>query len=249
MGAETKPNWNKTTFIRCPKDENHPFTRVSAKLFELDGYQLAIMAQILSNNDDWNLVKNEIGKRMRFPERKFLKAWKELVRLGYIRIERMWGSYNYTIYEDPEYTTGTGADCMDHTTGSSTTCTGATLTTINKNYYSNSTTSNDASCYEGQFDELIELYPTTGTKPDGTTYPLKGKLNDCKRAYIDYLKTNAMTHDEIITALHVELNVKRMSGISHFQPGLLKWIENKTFEQYRGRSVEPVEMAYGTELI
>jgi hypothetical protein len=184
MGTEIKPNKNRTTFVRCPKDEDHPFNRVPAKLYALDGYQFAIITQILANKDGWNIVKSEIQKRLGFPERKFLKAWKDLETLGYIKLKRMWGSYDYTIYEDPEYTTCTGADCMDHTTSSSTTCTGATLTTINKNYYNNITTRKDASCYEIQFNELTELYPDMGTSPDGTTYTLKGNLGKCKKAYI-----------------------------------------------------------------
>jgi hypothetical protein len=126
---------NSTTFKRCPKDDQHPFTRIPARLFNLDGYQFAIMAQIISNNDNWNIVKSEIAKRVGFPERKFLKAWKELETLGYIQMKRMWGCYQYTIYEDPDYTTGTGADCVDHTTGNSTCCTGAMLTNTNNNYY------------------------------------------------------------------------------------------------------------------
>jgi hypothetical protein len=245
----TKIKQNSTTFVRCPKDENFPFNKVPAKLYNLDGYQLAIMAQILSNKDDWNLVKYEIGKRLGFPERKFLKAWRELERLGYIQIKRMWGCYHYNIYEDPEYTTGMGADCIDYTTGSSTSCTGAILTTINNNYYRDVTTTSGSTCDDNQFNELMELYPSTGTKPDGTTYLLKGKRNDCKRAYIDYLKTGVMTHDEIMTALKVELNNKRMTGNTHYQKGLLKWIDEKIFEQYKGMSVKPVEQGYGTELI
>jgi hypothetical protein len=49
-----------------------------------------------------------------------------------------------------------------------------------------------------------------------------------------------MSHDEIITALKVELNERRMTGKTHYQPGLLKWIEDKIFEEYQGRSIEPV---------
>jgi hypothetical protein len=81
----TKIRQNSTTFVRCPKDEKHPFSRIPAELFKLDGYQPAIMGQILSNNDDWNIVKYEIGKRVGFPERKFLKTWRELEKLGYIQ--------------------------------------------------------------------------------------------------------------------------------------------------------------------
>jgi hypothetical protein len=66
---------------KMPKDANYPFNRVPANLYKLDGYQFAIMSQILSNNDNWNLVKYEIQKRMGF-QRKFLKAWKELEKPG-----------------------------------------------------------------------------------------------------------------------------------------------------------------------
>jgi hypothetical protein len=82
---------NRTSFVRCLKDEQHPFSRIPAKLYSLNGYQFAIMAYILSNKDDWNIVKYEISKRLGFPERKFLKAWRELETLGYIQIKRMWG--------------------------------------------------------------------------------------------------------------------------------------------------------------
>jgi hypothetical protein len=149
MGTLTKQN--STTFVRCPKDGNFPFNRVPAKLYNLDGYQLAIMAQILSNKDGWNLVKYEIEKRMGFPERKFYKAWRELEKMGYIQIKKKWGYYHCTIYEDPDYTTGTGANCRDHTTGNSTGCTGAVLTTTNNNYYKRKVTTHEL----GYGQELI----------------------------------------------------------------------------------------------
>ena len=246
MGTTIKQN--TTTFNRCPKDEQHPFCRIPANLFELDGYKLAIMAQILSNRDGWNIVKYEIGKRMGFPERKFLKAWRELENLGYIQITRRWGCYHYTIFENLDNTTGTGADCADYTTGNSTSCTGATLTTINNNYNRDVTTTAGGTCDERQFSELLNLYPSSGTKPAGTTYPLKGRLNECKKAYKDYLKAGTMTHDDIMTALAVELNDKEISGKTHYQPGLLRWIEDKVFEQYKGQVLEPLEMGYGTGL-
>jgi hypothetical protein len=99
---------NSTTFERCPKDEKHPFNRISANLYALNGYQFAIIAYILSNKDDWNIVKYEIGKRLGFPERKFLKAWRELELMGYIKIKRKWGStsefhVSTFIFSDPSF--------------------------------------------------------------------------------------------------------------------------------------------------
>lgn len=236
---------NSTTFKRCLKDEKHPFNRVPAKLYTLDGYQFAIMAQIISNNDDWNIVKSEIGKRVGFPERKFLKAWRELVALGYIQCKRMWGCYHYTIFEDLEDTTGTGADCGDHTTGNSTSCTGAILTTTKHNYYYNITTGTDATCYEDQFNELKELYPTSVTRADGKTYPLKGKIKECEGRYIEYLKSDKTSHKEIIACLRAELADKNRTGNTMYQVGMLRWIGEEYWEVYKGRSVEPAEVGYG----
>jgi hypothetical protein len=238
---------NTTTYNRCPKDEHHPFCRIPSKMFEMDGYQIAIMAQILSNKDGWNIVKYEIGKRLGFPERKFLKAWKELENLGYINIKRMWGCYHYTINEDPDYTTGTGADCTGNTTCSSTSCTGAILTTINNNYYNDITTGTDATCYKKQFNELKELYPTSVIRNDGNPYPLKGKLKDCEKAYSEYLKSRKMSHDEIMQCLRVELEDKNRIGNNRYQVGLLRWIEDELWMVYKERALNPVKVGYGQE--
>jgi hypothetical protein len=243
----TKILQNRTTFIRCDKDENHPFSRIPANLFKLDGYQLAIMSQILSNSDDWNIVKKEIRKRIDFPRQKFNDAWKSLIDLGYISVKRIQGGYHYTIHEDPCHKS-TITDIYNFTSTRGRSCAGGILTTINNNYNREITITTDGTCNESQFNDLIELYPTTGTKPDGTSYKLRGNLDKCKKAYADYLKTNVMTHDEIMLALKVELNDRLITGKTNYQPGLLKWIENKSFEKYRGKTLEPVDMGYGTEL-
>jgi hypothetical protein len=247
MGTIKKQN--KTTFVRCLKDEQHPFNIIPAELYSLNGYQLAIMAQILSNRDDWNIVKKEIGKRVGFPREKFNDSWKSLRELGYIKVDRIQGGYDYTIYEDLSVTSTTGGICEYSTSTTGRTCAGGMLTTTNNNYYRDVATTADSTCYESQFNELLGLYPNIGDRPEGTTYSLKGKCKECKNAYIDYLKSNAMTHDEILLALKVELNNKRMNGSIFYQEGLLNWIENKTFEQYKGKTLEPIEMGYGTELM
>jgi hypothetical protein len=247
MGTIKKQN--KTTIVRCDKDEQHPFNLVSAKLYGLNGYQLAIMAQILSNKEDWNIVKSEIGRRLGFPRLKFNKFWKSLIDLGYISVKRIQGGYDYTIFEDPGSTSTRDGICEDSTSTTGRLCAGGMLTNTNNNYNRVLTNTTDGTCHETQFNELLGLYPNTGDRSDGTTYTLKGKLNDCKKAYIDYIKTNGMTHEEIMTALKVELNDKQMTGRTRFQPGLLRWIEDKTFEQFRGRTLEPVEIGYGQELI
>ena len=245
MGTEIKQNKNRTTFVRCSKDEEHTFNRVPAKLCDLNGYQLAIMVQILSNKDGWNIVKYEIAMRLGFPRQKFNAAWDSLIKLGYIDRKRIQGGYYYTIFEDLASTTTNGGICENSTSTTGGRCTGGILTTTNNNYYRELTTTADSNCREGQFEELLALYPFLGTKPDGATYPLKGKRNDCKRAYSEYLETNAMTHDEVMTALQVELSDRERNGRTHFQQSLFRWIEDRTFEQYKGLTIEPVKVGYG----
>jgi hypothetical protein len=240
---------NRTTFERCPKNEQHPFCRIPVELLKLNGYQLAIMVQILSNKDDWNLVKSEIGKRVGFPREKFRTAWESLKELGYIKVNRIQGGYDYTICEDISSTSTTYGICESFTSTTGRTCTGGTLTTINNNnYYRDVTNTAGSTCNESQFNELLELYPSVGTKPDGTIYQLKSKRNDCEKAYVEYLKTGVMTHDEIMTALQVELNDRQMTGKTHFQKGLLRWINDRIFELHRGKIIEPIELGYGLNL-
>ena len=247
MGTIKKQN--RTTFIRCAKDEQHPFTRIPVTLYSLNGYQLAIMAQILSNRDDWNIAKKEIGKRLGFPRQKFNNAWKSLIDLGYILVKRIQGGYDYTIYEDPNSTCTIGGICEGSTSTTGTTCAGGMLTTINNNNYREVTTTADSSCYDDQFNELLELYPDISNRSDGTTYSLKGNLKECKKAYINYLKSNDMPHDAVMLALKVELDEKYRTGKMSYQQGLMKWIENKTFEQYKGKTIKPSVVPYGTEFI
>ncbi len=116
---------------------------------------------------------------------------------------------------------------------------------LNNNYYRDVTTTAGSTWDESQFNELLELYPSVGTKPDGTIYQLKGNRNNCKKAYIDYLKTGVMTHEAVMKALQVELNDKQRTGTTHFQKGFFRWIDDRTFEQYKERTIEPIALGYG----
>jgi hypothetical protein len=247
MGTMIKRN--RTTFNRCPKDAEFPFTRIPAKVFALDGYKLAIMGYILSNRDDWNIVKSEIANRTKFPRNKFNVAWKSLENLGYIKKRRIQGGWDYTINEDLGFTSTTDSKCESSTLTTGRQCTGGTLTTTTNNYYKKGTTGTVANCYESQFNELKELYPPSVIRKDGNPYPLKGKIKDCEKLYIKYLKTGKRSHDEIINCLKVELEDKMHTGNTMYQVGLLRWIEDELWEVYKGRTIEPAEVGYGTEIV
>jgi hypothetical protein len=102
--------------------------------------------------------------------------------------------------------------------------------------------------YSKEFLELWAAYPTEGNRKDGTTYPLKCNKIKCQQAYSEYLSKDNMTHEEILNALEVESTDKQKRSSTYFRKGLLSWIKDKSFERYKGKSIEPVDMGYGTEL-
>jgi hypothetical protein len=239
---------NRTTFIRCPKNTEHPFTRVPAKLFSLNGYQLAIMTHILSNKDGWNLVKYEIGKRLAFPRNKFNGAWKSLEDLGYIKKTRVQGGWDYTIIEDLDFTLTTISNCEESTLTTGAQCKDGILTTINNNYNYNITEVTDTTCYDDQFNELVELYPVSSTWPDGKIVPLTKNLSKCKILYTELLSTKKVIHTDILECLKVELVERERTGNKQYQPALLKWITEAGWEVYKSKTLQPVYAPYGSEL-
>ena len=203
MGKTVKRN--RTIFVRCPKDRQHPFNRLPAKLNSLNGYQLAIMVQILSNKNSWSLVKEEIGKRLGFPRNKFNSAWRSLEDQGYIKKTQIQGGWEYTIIEDPDSTPTTDGNCEKSTLTTGIQCKDGRLTTTKENYNYYITEGTDATCYEEQFNELKELYPASSTWADGSKVWLNRKLPECKIFYAKLLSTGKVLHEQIMAILKNEL--------------------------------------------
>lgn len=264
MGTIKKQN--RTTFVRCPKDEQHPFTRIPATLYSLNGYQLAIMAQILSNRDDWNIVKKEIGKRLGFPRHKFNNAWKSLIDLGYILVKRIQGGYDYTIYEEPNSTCTIGGICEGSTSTTGRTCAGGMLTTINKNNDNTEElfdqTVNEPlqkiikeipdeqnSNLHQEFIELNKMFPNQVIRPDGRQYYLKSDLKRCEELYTKYLNKGLLTHSEVLSCLETELQVRNQNGTMKYIKSFVKWLSEREFNAYKDKADKPVYIPYGTKLI
>jgi hypothetical protein len=258
---------NRTTFVRCPKDEQHPFTRIPATLYSLNGYQLAIMAQILSNRDDWNIVKKEISKRLGFPREKFNNAWKSLIELGYIHVKRIQGGIDYTIYEDLKSTCTTGGICEGSTSTTGSSCAGGMLTTINKNNDYNTEESSDQPVNEPvqktikeipdeknsnlhqKFVELKKMYPSEVIRPDCRRYYLKSDLKRCEDIYSKYLNKGLLTHSKVLECLETELQVRNQNGTMQYIKTFVKWLSEGEFNAYKVKAYMPVNIPYSTELI
>ena len=239
---------NRTTFIRCPKNKQYPFNRLPAKLYDLNGYQLAIMAQILSNKDSWTLVKSEIGKRLAFPKDKFNKAWKSLEDLGYINKTRIQAGWSYIIREDPDFTPTADGNCEGFTLTTGRKCKGGILTTTKENYdYIYNTTGTDAACYDDQFNELKDLYPVSSTWDDGTKVWLNRRLPECKILYAKLLSTGNISHEQIIAILKDELAKREQSGTQQYQPALFNWLHDGDSKAFEDRILKPAKCTYDIE--
>lgn len=122
-----KKSYNNTSkILRAPKDSNHPYTVVSSywnDYSKLDGYQRAIMLELTSNSDEFIINKNVVEKRLGFPHKKFLDAWKELENKHFILCDRFWGGVRWVINENPNASSDTRiintdvTDAQDETDG------------------------------------------------------------------------------------------------------------------------------------
>lgn len=92
---------NTSKILRTPKDKDNPYTMLSAVLLKLDGYERAIMYELLSNSDDFIINKTVIQKRLGFPHKKFNDAWRSLEDKHHILCDRKWGSVHWVIVENP----------------------------------------------------------------------------------------------------------------------------------------------------
>lgn len=244
--------YNKPNIIhRALHDEKHDYNMQSAAMYEDlkdKGLELLIMCLLLSNkgdannptDSDWIAVKDEIRSRTGMAVKKFDNAWARLKQMGYIENIGTNTRAQWVVWENKKPLQSPVEQII--------TVTGDVQTNNNINY-NNSLITITGGINEAKFDELVAAYPDEGLRSDGTTYPLKRKLKDSRRLFYDYLATGAMSFDEMMTALKVELNDKKRNGKTQFQPGLYRWLSEKMFEQYKGRVLEPEKPAYGTQLV
>jgi hypothetical protein len=229
---------------RAKHDDDHSFNMQSADLYEDlkgKGLELLIMCLLLSNkgnagnptDSDWVVVKEEIRLRTGMAVKRFNKAWNALKEMGYIENVGTRTRARWVIWENKKPLRSP----MDQII----TVTGDTLTSIKETIISEKE-------YSKEFLELWAAYPTEGNHKDGTTYPLKCNKIKCQQAYSDYLNQGSMTHKEVMTALEVESTDKQKQYRTYFRKGLLSWIRDKSFEDYRGKTLEPIDLGYGNEL-
>jgi hypothetical protein len=101
---------NNGQIIRSSKNGKPNFTPISNEILQsevLTCEQKSILVHLLSLPSDWVIYKTTFWKKMNIGRDRFKKAWKGLVKLGYIVENVITGrnnlieGYSYIVYEEP----------------------------------------------------------------------------------------------------------------------------------------------------
>jgi hypothetical protein len=101
---------NNGQIIRSSKNGKSNYTPISNDILQskiLTCEQKSILVHLLSLPSDWSIYKTTFWKQMNIGRDRYLKAWKGLVELGYIKENVITGKnnliegYSYIVYEEP----------------------------------------------------------------------------------------------------------------------------------------------------
>lgn len=82
------------------------------------------------------------------------------------------------------------------------------------------------------FDEFIELFPTTITRPDGTKEYLKTDVRRSKAKYEKITENRIDMHEHIMKCLQAELRQKQLTSSMKFFKKLYNWLNSETWKEY-----------------
>ncbi len=85
------------------------------------------------------------------------------------------------------------------------------------------------------FQELVEHYPTTVTRPDGKQDYLLTGLSKIKPTYIKLTQNNKALHEFILRCLQEEIEEKEETDSMSYMKRLPNWIAERGWESYKER--------------
>lgn len=100
------------------------------------------------------------------------------------------------------------------------------------------------------FDELLEIYPKSVIRPDGTKDYLRSDLKRCRVKYRNITNNRLKKHNEILDALKFEVNIKTKEGTLKFMKRLPKWLMEEGWTLYQERMNDNSSNinTYGTDI-
>jgi hypothetical protein len=82
------------------------------------------------------------------------------------------------------------------------------------------------------FDELVQVFPVSVTRPDGTKDFLRNDLKRCKVTYSKITKNKYFIHQHILECLRYEVALKRKEGKMSYFKRLSKWLASEEWKIY-----------------
>ena len=82
------------------------------------------------------------------------------------------------------------------------------------------------------FDELVQVFPVSVIRPDGTKDFLRNDLKRCKTAYSKITKNKYFIHQHILECLKYEVALKRREGKMSYFKRLSKWLASEEWKIY-----------------
>ncbi len=105
---------------------------------------------------------------------------------------------------------------------------------INENTLSAKTTEKFNSLFteKDYFQELINVFPKSVTRQDGTKSYLRTAQKECKRRYSRIIKNSRLKHDTIIDALKTEINIRTKQNKMMWFKTLSNWLKAEEWSMY-----------------
>ena len=82
------------------------------------------------------------------------------------------------------------------------------------------------------FDELVQVFPVSVIRPDGTKDFLRNDLKRCKMAYSKITKNKFFIHQHILECLRYEIALKKKEGKMSYFKRLSKWLASEEWKIY-----------------
>lgn len=107
------------------------------------------------------------------------------------------------------------------------------------------------------FDELVQVYPASVIRPDGTKDYLRTDLNRCRKIYAKITASKYAIHQNILECLQFEIALRRKENNLGYLKRLPKWLVSEEWKIYEQRIKDEgfeallsreEDLGYGTNL-
>jgi hypothetical protein len=107
------------------------------------------------------------------------------------------------------------------------------------------------------FDELVQVYPASTIRPDGTKDYLRTDLNRCRKIYAKITSSKYSVHQNILECLQFEIALRRKENNLGYLKRLPKWLVSEEWKIYEQRIKDEgfeallsreEDLGYGTNL-